>query len=95
MTKITPFNIVQHELIGLYARVVESSNKFLVGIEGLVIDETRNMLVILHQERPKKVPKSVCVFEFILPEGVKVRVKGQLLIGSPEDRIKKVLKRRW
>lgn len=95
MTKIKPSNIIQHELIGLRARIVSSKNKYLVGIEGVVIDETRNTLIIVHEGKPKVIPKAVCVFEFVLPNGLRVSVEGQLLIGAPEDRIKKVLKRRW
>ncbi|RLF20761.1 MAG: ribonuclease P protein subunit [Thermoprotei archaeon] len=96
MTKITPTNIYRHELIGLHAEVVDSKNKYLVGIKGLVIDETKNMLVILDKDgKSKIIPKSVCTFRFTLPDGTLVDVLGSLIVGRPEDRLKKVIRRRW
>lgn len=95
MTKITPTNIHRHELIGLPVIIISSKNRYLIGIKGFVIDESKNMLVILDRGKPKLVPKSVCVFRFTLPDGTQVDVDGNLLIGRPEDRIKKLIKRRW
>jgi len=89
--KITPGNLVQHELIGLRIKVDESSNRTVQGLEGTVIDETRNMLVIENEERTeKKIPKTGNIFIFELNGDVRVKVKGERLIARPEDRIKKV-----
>jgi len=86
-----PRNLVRHELIGLKIKVDESSNSMVRGLEGRVVDETRNMLVIENeQSAEKKIPKAGNIFIFELNEGVKVRVKGERLIARPEDRIKKV-----
>ena len=66
---ITPRNLARHELIGLEGKVVKSSHKGYVGIKGLVVDETRNMLVFLSPEgRFKRVPKQVSTFRFKLPK---------------------------
>jgi len=82
---------VRHELIGLRIKVDESSNSTVRGLEGTVIDETRNMLVIENEERTeKKIPKAGNIFIFELNGGVQVKVKGERLIARPEDRIKKV-----
>jgi ribonuclease P protein subunit POP4 len=43
---ITPENLVYHTLIGLEVVVSGSANPDMVGITGVVIDETRNTLVI-------------------------------------------------
>jgi ribonuclease P protein subunit POP4 len=89
--KIIPGNLVQHELIGLRINVDESSNSTVRGLEGRVVDETRNMLVIENEQRTeKKIPKAGNSFIFELNGGVHVRVKGDRLIARPEDRIKKV-----
>jgi len=85
--KITPKNLIHHELIGLPVRVVESTNPSLIGIEGNVIDETRNMLIIEHDGKEKKVAKANARFVFNLPEA-KVKVDGRLLRSRPEDRIR-------
>ena len=87
--------ILQHELIGLNARVVESSHPNYVGIAGRVIDETRNTLVIQHEKKRKIVAKSVAVFHFTLPDGTVIEIDGKVIIGRPENRIKKRIRRRW
>ncbi|MFZ8830279.1 MAG: ribonuclease P protein component 1 [Candidatus Aenigmatarchaeota archaeon] len=88
---ITEKNLVRHELIGLEVEVKKSTNKTQIGIKGRVVDETYNMLVIDTGEKEKKVEKKSCVFVFKLPNGKKVEVEGWVLVGRPEDRIKKKL----
>ncbi|MCS7093990.1 MAG: ribonuclease P protein component 1 [Candidatus Aenigmarchaeota archaeon] len=88
---ITEKNLVRHELIGLEVEVLKSTNKFQVGIKGKVVDETYNTLVILTEKGEKVVAKKDCVFLFKIPNGKKVQVEGWVLVGKPEDRIKKKL----
>jgi ribonuclease P protein subunit POP4 len=88
---ITEKNLVRHELIGLEVEVKKSTNKSQIGIKGRVVDETYNMLVIETRKGEKKVEKKSCVFVFKLPNGKKVEVEGWVLVGRPEDRIKKKL----
>ena len=92
--KITP-SILQHELIGLNARVVKSLHPNYVGIAGRVIDETRNTLVIQYENERKIVAKSVVVFYFTMPDGTVVEIDGKAIVGRPENRIKKKIRRRW
>ncbi|XRO76806.1 ribonuclease P protein component 1 [Methanocaldococcus sp. 10A] len=89
---ITPHNILRHELIGLRVEIVDAKNKAMIGIKGRVVDETRNTLVI-EKENGKEVtiPKDIAVFLFEL-NGCKVKVDGRLLIGRPEERLKKKIK---
>jgi ribonuclease P protein subunit POP4 len=88
---ITEKNLVRHELIGLEVEIRKSSNKNQIGIKGRVVDETYNMLVIETEKGEKKVEKKSCVFAFKLPNEKKVEVEGWVLVGRPEDRIKKKL----
>lgn len=67
------------ELIGKTISVVESNNKCLIGIKGIVLDETRETILI----GKKKVLKKQVVLDV---GGVKV--KGHQLVGRPEERIK-------
>ena len=92
--KVTP-EIVQHEFIGLMAKVVNSTNPCNVGIKGRVIDETRNTFVLLHDGVEKRIIKETSVFHFIYPDGTVVEIDGKLLVGRPEDRIKKPIRRLW
>lgn len=90
---ITPENIVRHELIGLKVKIKKSTNPSQIGLKGLIIDETYNMLKIEVKEKEKLIPKNTTIFIFTLPNGKKVEVDGKLLVGRPEDRIKKKLPR--
>jgi ribonuclease P protein subunit POP4 len=90
---ITPYNLVRHELIGLKVKIKDSSNKSQIGLEGRVIDETFKILKIETNKGEKSIPKDIAIFIFTLPNGTKVQVDGKILIGRPEDRIKKKLPR--
>ena len=92
--KVTP-RIVQRELIGLNAEVVRSSNPSCVGISGKVVDETRNTLLIGHQNKRKTVIKNTAVFHFTMPDGTVVEINGKVIVGRPEDRVKKRFRRLW
>jgi len=92
--KVTP-EIVQDEFIGLKAKVAKSANPDCVGIEGRVIDETRNTFVLAQNGREKRVIKETSVFHFAYPDGTIVEIDGKVLVGRPEDRIKRPIRRRW
>ena len=92
--KVTPA-IIQHEFIGTEAEVAKSKDPNYIGLSGKIIDETRNTFTILHEEKRKKIVKDVVVFHFRLPDGTVVQIDGKLLVGRPEDRLKKHIKRLW
>lgn len=90
----TPENLARHELIGLEVKIVSSPNAAMQGVEGKVVDETRNMLVIEKADgKEVSVPKEGSVFSFVLG-GERVKIDGCVLVGRPEDRIRKKL-RQW
>jgi len=90
----SPKNLVRHELIGLKVKVIGSSNPRNIGVSGRVVDETRNMLILEKANgKEVKLVKEQNVFVFDLGKE-KVRVEGGVLVGRPEDRIKKKF-RRW
>jgi ribonuclease P protein subunit POP4 len=41
------------------------------------------------------VVKDSSVFHFTMPDGTIVEVDGKVILGRPEDRLKKKIKRRW
>ncbi len=65
--KLTPQNIINHELIGIDTKVVDSTNSSLIGIEGRIVDETKNILKIETDVQVKTVPKSCSSFIFTIP----------------------------
>lgn len=82
---ITPYNILRHELVGLEVKV-KSGGKSVVGV---VDDETEKTLSIKTPSGVKKVVKDSGTMEFKLPGDAVVAVEGRLILGRPEDRIKK------
>jgi len=92
MVKIRPREIIKHELIGLKCIVSEASDPTLIGGDGEVVDETRNMLILSKGRKERKIPKKNTTFRFAL-QGRTVDVDGSVLVGRPEDRIKKHIPR--
>jgi ribonuclease P protein subunit POP4 len=94
MNSLNAENILKHELIGLDVSVINFHNPSENDVFGKVIDETLNTLVLSKEGKPIRIMKKNAVFTFNLPEGG-VEVNGITLVGRPEDRIKRRLKRRW
>ena len=92
---ITPKNIFRHELVGLFVKVTNSTHEGFTGIEGKVVDETKNTISIETDETEKIVPKGVATFHFYLPDGNVVEIEGKIIIARPEDRIKKKFRKFW
>ena len=90
---ISTKNVIRHELIGLTVEVVESTNKFNIGIKGTVVDETKNLLIIEADKKIKKIQKKGTKFIFTIPSGKKVKVNGTKIVRRPEERIKLKVKK--
>ena len=100
--KLTPFNIMHHELIGLYTKVVDSTNSSLNGVEGRIVDETKNMFIVETDVQERKIPKSCSSFIFTLPSfggkrylPLKIKVDGRLLLSQPENRIQSKFRKKF
>jgi ribonuclease P protein subunit POP4 len=92
--KVTP-DVIRGEFIGTETKVAKSRHAGYVGLSGKIIDETRNTFTILHEGKRKKVVKNSAVFHFKFPDGTIVEIDGKLLVGRPEDRLKKRVRRLW
>lgn len=92
--KVTP-DVIRCEFIGVKAEIVKSKHPGYVGISGKVMDETRNTFTILHGGELKVIVKELALFRFKFPDGTIVEMDGKLLVGRPEDRLKKSVKRLW
>ncbi|MEM2106592.1 MAG: ribonuclease P protein component 1 [Candidatus Bathyarchaeia archaeon] len=93
MTEVNPFNLVRHELIGLDAKILKSTNRQIVGLKGKIVDETRNILTFRSGGRDLKIPKNIVQIRFYLPNGEIVDVEGKVIQARPEDRVKMRVKR--
>jgi len=89
---ISPRNILRHELIGLDVSVVEASNPLHCGISGMIIDETRNTLLIRTPCGNRRIQKQYSRFRIILPDGTRVILNGSALVSAPERRISQYMK---
>ncbi len=81
--------------MGLPVKVVKSTHRELIGIEGKVVDETKNTITIDCVDGEKTIPKKVATFHFNLPDGSIIEIKGKILVARPEDRIKKKFRKYW
>ena len=88
-------DIIRCEFIGTDARVARSSHRRNVGMYGKVVDETRNTFTIFQEGKKKTVAKDASVFQFKFADRTIVEVNGRLLMGRPEDRLKKNVRRLW
>ncbi len=80
-------NLRKHELIGLQVEVVRSTDPGQAHVTGLVVDETRNLLVIEAGGAEKRIPKQGSRFRFQINGGIEV--EGDEIRFRPEDRVKK------
>ena len=87
--------IVQHEFVGLKTEIVKSSNPSYLEISGTIVDETRNTFVIFDKRKKKTVVKNQAIFCFTLPNQIVVEIEGKVLVGRPEDRLKRRIRRLW
>ncbi len=80
-------NLRKHELIGLRVEIVGSTDPTQEHLQGRVVDETRNMLVVEVAGEEKRVPKHGSRFRFEVQGGFEI--DGDEIRYRPEDRIKK------
>lgn len=92
--KVTP-DIIRYEFISSQGRVAQSTHKDYIGICGPIISETRNTFTIQCEGKERSVIKKSAIFNFKFDDGTTVQIDGKLLIGRPEDRLKKTMKRLW
>ena len=84
---ISKENLKGHELIGLEAEVIGGTEKSRNGLKGLIVDETKNLLVLETEKGIKNIPKNESVFQVVLGTE-KVVLDGKDILARPEDRTK-------
>ncbi|MFX1500223.1 MAG: ribonuclease P protein subunit [Promethearchaeota archaeon] len=100
---IDPKYLIYHDLIGFIAYVKPKSKindkKFLN--VGMVIDDTKNMLITEKDNKIRKFIKNDNIFRFKLPqhkgeeEDYYLEVQGNRIVGSPINRLRSLKKKRW
>jgi ribonuclease P protein subunit POP4 len=90
---ITRENILTHEIIGLPIEIVNSTDANKVGIQGRIVDETKNTVVVDTATGEKIIPKQETVLSITLGKET-VIVDGNAIQFRSEDRTKKKWKAR-
>ena len=95
MTKAEPNaqNLAAHEWMGLYARVVRSTDPHRTGLSGRMVKETRNTIAIETKNGVKIMPKTEVVLEVSLPDKSCAVLETAKWAVRPEDRIKAFAKK--
>ncbi len=75
--------VIHAEWIGKHAKITAAKNQNLVGVEGIVVDETKNVLAIETTQGVKRIQKRGTVFVINGQE-----VLGDEVLAAPEERIK-------
>ena len=75
------------ELLGLQALIKASKNKTLEDLRGVIVGETKNLLIVNIGGKQKKIIKSQVLLEVEM-SGKKRLVKGEDLVGTTGERIK-------
>ncbi len=81
-------NIHKHEFIGLNAHIIDCTDKGLVGVEGRIVDETKNTFKLETSGAEKILPKKGTVLALKIGDD-QVEIDTSRLRYRPEDRIKK------
>jgi ribonuclease P protein subunit POP4 len=84
---MTQQNIINHELLGMDAQILESKNSSIVGLSGKVIDETKSMIVLQTKRGTKMIAKQHNKWKFTLGDQ-DFTIDGNMISKRPEDRIK-------
>ncbi len=83
---ISPQNVIRHELIGLDVLVSGATNPHHRGICGCIIDETKNLVVIMTSQGAKRIPKMHTRFQLHIGSRI-VEIDGSVMALAPEKRI--------
>ena len=84
---ITRENLTLHELVGIQAEILDSSNRSLIGLNGRIEDETKSMIALNTKNGMKMIAKKSCVWGFEINYD-RVVVKGSKIAKRSYDRLR-------
>jgi ribonuclease P protein subunit POP4 len=87
---ITAENILAHEVIGLNATIVESTDPSLSCLKGTIVFETRNTFSIRSGGATKQIAKMAAKKIEIQTQSGACFISGSSMIARPEDRISRL-----
>ena len=75
--------VIHAEWIGKHIRVINAANPIITGLDGIIVDETRNTIVVETAKGVKRVQKHGSLFAIDGHE-----VTGDDILVAPEERIR-------
>ena len=83
-------NILSRGIVGLGAKILESSDSTLQGIRGTIVFETKNTILIRKDSIVRQVSKRAAKKLQLQTSSCACFISGSALIGRPEDRISRL-----
>ena len=83
-------NVLSRGIVGLEAKIFESSDSTLQGIVGTIVFETKNTLFIRKDSLLRQVTKRAAKRLQLQTRSCACFISGSALIGRPEDRISRL-----
>ncbi len=83
-------NVLSNGIVGLEAKILESSDSTLEGIIGTIVFETKNTLLIRKDSLVRQVAKRAAKRLQLQTDSFACFISGSALIGRPEDRISRL-----
>jgi ribonuclease P protein subunit POP4 len=87
---ISAENILAHELIGLDVEITKKDNIIPSKLDGKIVFETKNMILLKTIFGIKGVPKAIIKKARIILLGGDCFINGSSLIERPEDRVSRI-----
>jgi ribonuclease P protein subunit POP4 len=88
----SPENVLVDEIIGLGAKIVESTDPTLQGISGTIVLETKNTISVRVDSSVKQIAKKAAKKIEVNTDSGVCFISGSSMIGRPEDRTRRLSK---
>jgi ribonuclease P protein subunit POP4 len=93
---ISPNFLIYHDLIGfeVFLKRKSKMKESESPIYGIIIDETKNLVILKKNNQIKKYIKKDFIFRFKVDNDL-LEVDGSMIVGRPENRLRSLKKKKW
>ena len=90
---IDPKYLPYHDLIGFKVLVKHKNSKARFSDSGVIIDDTKNLLIVKEDNKTKKFVKKDYQFRVLFEGGI-LELDGTKIVGVPENRLRSLKKKK-